>query len=170
MNRYIGIITRLLAYLFLVAVQIGFVQTIHQPAHPWINLPLILLLWSAVQKKSPTPLLIAGGVGALLDLGSAHAFGVYILSHVLAVLTVMIISAEWLDRRGTGNRVLIGLGGLLMYGVVWITAELVGGEITHQFFSPQLLLEILAIWLSFTLLKGIRPIWNSLIKPRHRYA
>lgn len=169
MRKWIGPLTRVVIFALALVIQIGFIQANPQGAHPWINLPLVLLLWNALQKSSPWPLLTGGVVGMSIDLSTNHTFGILVLAHVLAAATVMIISVEWLHRRGTGNRVVIALGGLLVYGVIWWVAERQSLQPPH-FFTWDLLIEVGLIWISFALLKLIRPLWVALTRPTKRYA
>lgn len=169
MRRFIGPLTRIVILALTLMIQIGFIQLLSFGQHPWINLPLIFLLWSAVQRLDPWPLIAAGGVGLLIDLSSNQSFGIFILAHVLATLTVMVISVEWLSRRGTGNRVLIGVLGLLVYGVtIWIAQKTQPEQVSVM--NIDVLIEVLLLWTAFTLLKICRPIWVSITKPVKRYA
>lgn len=168
MRRWIGPLTRIVVFALAIILQIGFIQS-NPGAHPWINIPLILLLWNSLQKSTPWPLVIGGIIGSFIDLSTSHTFGIFILAHVFASLTVMIISVEWLHRRGTGNRVVIALSGLLIYGIIWWAADKRNLEPSH-FFTWDLLIEIGFIWFSFALFKSIRPLWLALTRPVKRYA
>lgn len=169
MRKWVGPLTRVVVLALAIIIQIGFIQADALGAHPWINLPLILLLWNALQKSSPWPLVASGIMGMFLDLSTNHTFGIFVLAHTLAALTVMIISVEWLQRRGTGNRVVIALAGLLMYGLVWWLAARQSFDSPH-FFTWDLVIEIIFIWIGFSLLKLSRPLWLALTRPIKRYA
>lgn len=169
MRTYLGVLTRVVVFSLTLVVQVGFLQSNQAQAHPWINLPLILLLWNAVHRFHPWPLVAAGAVGAVLDLSNSTTFGVFILAHVLATLAVMIISVEWMARRGTSNRVVIAASGLIFYGLTWWVADRHSLSPTH-FFSFDILWELLLLWLGFSLFKILRPLWIGLTKPIKRYA
>lgn len=169
MNKYLGPFIRLVIFLLVIIFQLGFVQPLGEGMRPWINLPLILVLWSSVQKIHPWPLLAAAGIGSLLDLSTPHPFGVFLVSHVLASLTVMIISVQWLARRGTGNRVVIGAVGLLVCGFSWWIADR-QLMFAPPFWSWDMLWELGLLWIGFSLFKIVRPLWTSLTKPIQRYA
>lgn len=169
MTRYLGTLTRLVVFTLVIIVQLGLLQANATQAHPWINLPLILLLWNAVHRLHPWPLIAAGIVGALFDLTSSTSFGIFTLAHVLATLVVMVISVEWLARRGTSNRVVIAMSGLVFYGLTWWVADR-GATSPAHFFSLDLLWEIILLLLAFNLFKVLRPLWVGLSKPVKRYA
>lgn len=169
MTRYLAVLTRLVIFSLVLIIQIGFVQSHIAQPHPWINLPLILLLWNAVHRLHPWPLVAAGAIGAFMDLTNSAPFGIFILAHVLATLAVMIISVEWLARRGTSNRVIMATSGLLIYGLTWWIADRQALTPAH-FFTLDLVWEIVMLWLAFSLFKILRPLWLGLTKPIKRYA
>lgn len=169
MTTYLGLLTRVVTFGLALILQVGLIQSHFSQPHPWINLPLIVLLWNAVHRSHPWPLAVAGVVGAFLDLTSGTPFGIFTLAHVLATLAVMIISVEWLARRGTSNRVVIAGIGLLLYGLTWWIADRQSVTPAH-FFDIDLLWEIILLWLGFSLLKILRPLWIGLTKPIKRYA
>lgn len=169
MRKWVGPLTQIVIFALALIIQIGFIQANALGAHPWINLPLVLLLWNALQKSTPWPLVIGGVLGMFIDLSTNHAFGIFVLAHVLGALTVMIISVEWLHRRGTGNRVVIAFSGLLIYGMTWWVIERQSTS-PISFFTWDLLIEVGLIWLSFTLFRMVRPLWLALTRPVKRYA
>lgn len=169
MRKWVGPCTRIVVFALAVVIQIGFIQATSVGAHPWVNLPLVLLLWNALQKNTPWPLVVGGVIGMFLDLSTNHAFGIFVLAHTLAALTVMVISVEWLHRRGTGNRVVIALTGLFVYGFIWWIFERQSIQ-PPNFFTWDLLIEVGLIWISFSVFRLIRPLWLALTRPVQRYA
>lgn len=169
MTTYLGTLTRVVVFTLVIIIQVGLLQAGTIQAHPWINLPLILLLWNGVHRLRPWPLVVAGIVGALMDLTNSTAFGIFTVAHVLATLVVMIISVEWLARRGTSNRVVIATSGLIVYGLTWWIADRHSSVPAH-FFSFDLVWEIILLLLAFSLFKLLRPLWIGLTKPVKRYA
>lgn len=172
MNRILGPLTRGVVFALCLIIQVAWIQTAQTTPSPWLNLPLIILLWSSIQKTSPWVLGGAALIGLVIDLQAGHGFGIFVIAHVLASATVMISSVELLHKKGALNRSLIGWSGVLVYGLVWGVAS----HIPVLHFTPppvlswSLLIELVLLYALFVALQYLRPIWLMVAKPIQRYA